>query len=207
MIPCVYCLHTGELSDEQILLRGDDFYLCAPRGQLVEGYLVIAPYRCVGCLALLPRERFIEVQRMKNIVSAFYADTYHVTEAVFYEQGRGGGGSEAKTFPLHAHLCSLPLIPDVDSLLTESYAGRSLDDIRELSEGVEGPYVYVETRTTSRLYFASDEQTRVALERMRLKPIIAALIGMPERGHWRDYPGDEELARLIERFRAFKARR
>src|SRR4051812_46850788 len=122
MVPCIYCLDTGELRDEQVLLRGRDSYLCAPRGQLVEGYLAIAPYRCVGCLAMLPREQFAELQRFKNIVSAFYAHVYGVRHPMFYEQGRAGRNVSSDSFPLHAHLCCLPLSADIHSVLTERYA-------------------------------------------------------------------------------------
>jgi hypothetical protein len=47
---CVYCLHNGYLSGEQVLLRGENFYLCAPNGQIVEGFLAIVPYDCSGAL-------------------------------------------------------------------------------------------------------------------------------------------------------------
>ena len=201
MVPCVYCQDTGELRDEQVLLRGRDFYLCAPRGQLVEGYLVIAPYRCIGCLAMMPREQFAELQQLQGVVSAFYASTYGVSEAMFYEQGRAGGGTIAETFPLHAHLCSLPLVADVDSVLADRYASKAISGIDALP-GTDGPYVYVEANAAAHLYEARDEKSRSELERMRLKPMIATLLGMPERGHWRDHPGDGELARLIQRFRA-----
>jgi len=200
MVPCVYCLDIGELRDEQVLLRGRDLYLCAPRGQLVEGYLVIAPYRCVGCLGMLPREQFVELQRFKNIVSAFYANVYGVRHAMFYEQGRAGRNGSSESFPLHAHLCGLPLSTDIHSALTGRYASKALSGIDGLAEE-SGPYVYVETSDAVRLYHGSED-----LERMRLKPRIAAALGMPERGHWRDHPGDAELARLIARFTTFRER-
>ena len=41
---CVFCLDTGALRDDQVLLYGDAMYACAPRGQLVEGFAAIAPY-------------------------------------------------------------------------------------------------------------------------------------------------------------------
>ncbi|HEV7240482.1 MAG TPA: hypothetical protein VGQ36_14685 [Thermoanaerobaculia bacterium] len=200
-VPCVYCLDTGELRDEQVLLRGHDFYLCAPRGQLVEGYLVIAPYRCVGCIAMLPREQFAELLELKGIVSAFYADVYGASDAMFYEQGRADGGASAETFPLHAHLCCLPRAPDVHAVLAEQFSCKDITGIDAVQD-VAGPYVYVETRLATRVYVSRDERRREELKRMRLKPMLATLMGMPERGRWRDYPGDAELERLIERFKA-----
>src|SRR5437762_7776005 len=123
MIPCVYCLRSGRLRREQILLRGRHLYLCAPRGQLVEGYLVVAPYECTGCLADLPAAFIPELVRLKKMVEEFYATAYGVWSATFYEQGRAGGGARAEEFPLHAHLCCLPLTLDVHPLLASRYPG------------------------------------------------------------------------------------
>ena len=117
---CVYCLENALLTPAQILLRGANLYLCAPRGQLTEGFLAIAPYRCIGCLAMLPPDWYAELAQMERVVAGFYERAYGVTVATFYEQGRAGGGAspeEAGGFPLHAHLCCLPLSPDVHGLL------------------------------------------------------------------------------------------
>src|SRR5437016_739330 len=112
---CVYCLGQRQMRADQILLRGNEFYLCAPRGQLVEGYLVIAPYSCVGCLATLPPASFGEIGEHLALVRRFFADAYGVEQPIVYEQGRAGGGTTAAEsgFPLHAHLCCLPLSIDI----------------------------------------------------------------------------------------------
>ena len=63
------------------------------------------------------------------------------------------------------------------------------------------PYVYVESMGKKVVYLARDESGRDELERMRLKPMIATLLGIPERGYWQAYPGDLELSQLISRWR------
>ena len=102
---CEYCLENRVLRDEQILARAERMYLCAPRGQLVEGYLAVVPYRCVGCLAHLPAECFAELARLLAAVQAFYAAAYGVTRPTIYEQGRAGGG--ATTDEAGAFRCTL----------------------------------------------------------------------------------------------------
>ena len=191
-IPCVYCLHNEQFRDEQILLRGRDLYLCSPRGQLVEGYLAIAPYAHIGSLAALPDAQREELTQLKSIVTSFY-ETEDIT---FYEQGRGGGGAEGDEFPLHAHLCSLPIAVDLHGVLAQKYAA--------IMDVPNEPYLYVESSGKSRFYVARSEEGRAELEHMRLKPLIATLIGKPERGYWRDYPGDEELQRVIQRFASWR---
>ena len=198
--PCTYCLDTGVLRDEQVLLRGEEFYLCAPRGQLVEGYLAIAPYRCIGCLAELPEESLAELLRLKALVAEFYG-----REPFLYEQGRAGDGASAEEigFPLHAHLCCLPVEVDVEGLF-ERYARIDVGGLRELRNAAASrPYVYIENGS-SRVYVPRDESGAAELRQLRLKPQLAELLGIPERGHWRDYPGDEELARVIAAFHEWR---
>ena len=214
---CVYCLENALLTPAQVLLRGANLYLCAPRGQLTEGFLAIAPYRCIGCLAMLPPDWYVELAQMERVVAGFYERAYGVTAATFYEQGRAGGGAspeEAGGFPLHAHLCCLPLSPDVHGLLRK-HRRKQISGWHDLVAAADGgPYVYVEGRgvcveggSLRSVYVASCDEERVALECVRLKPAIAAVMGVPERGYWRDYPGDEELDRLIPKFSQFIERR
>jgi diadenosine tetraphosphate (Ap4A) HIT family hydrolase len=202
---CAFCLQNELLRDDQILLRGQDLYLCAPRGQLVEGYLAIAPYQCIGSLSQVPAAFFDALARFKNRVLDFYEKAYRSAGATFYEQGRAGGGlpvDPARGFPLHAHFCSLPLEVDLHAALADRYAQEPLSAPHELAVAARNtPYVYVESMGKKVVYLARDGNGRDELERMRLKPMIATLLGIPERGYWQAYPGDLELSQLISRWR------
>jgi diadenosine tetraphosphate (Ap4A) HIT family hydrolase len=201
----VYCLESRALRDEQVLVRGRDLYLCAPRGQLVEGYLAIAPYRCIGSLSLMPAGYFADLGRLIALVTRFYRAAYGTTRATFYEQGRAGGGAAVDGgggFPLHAHLCCLPVAVDLHAVLAREYAPRGVAGPHELAVVArDEPYLYVECLGERAVYVARSPERRAALERSRLKPTIATLMGIPERGDWRVYPGDRELEGLIERWR------
>ena len=203
---CVYCLDNALLAPSQVLLRGANLYLCAPRGQLTEGFLAIAPYRCIGCLAMLPPDWYAELEQMERVVASFYESAYGVATATFYEQGRAGGGATAEQaggFPLHAHLCCLPLSLDMESLLRK-YRCIRISGWSKLAVAAEGgPYVYAGSGDLRSVYVARRDEDRIDLERLRLKPEIATTMGVPERGYWRDYPGDEELSRLIPKFSRF----
>lgn len=204
---CAYCLDSRELREDQVLRRGETFYLCAPRGQLVEGYLAIAPYRCIGCLSHLPAECFSELRRLVDAVTAFYADIFRIARPMLYEQGRAGGGASTDQeggFPLHAHLCCLPLTIDLHSVLAREYEQKALAGPHELFAVVGSePYLYVEIGDERFAYVARSTGARNELARKRLKPTIATLAGFPERGYWRAYPGDRELESLIHRWRAY----
>ena len=205
---CVYCLQNKKLRDDQILLRGDDLHLCAPRGQLVEGYLAIAPYECIGSLSRLPETFFPELKRLQNIVLRFYAKSYGVTQAtIFYEQGRAGADASVDAvggFPLHAHLCSLPLAVDLHSVLAMKFFRKNVSDLAELPfVACDEPYVYVDNAGKAAIYVARSSEDRSQLAGMRLKPLIANLLGYPERGYWRTYPGILELRKLKQNWRLY----
>jgi diadenosine tetraphosphate (Ap4A) HIT family hydrolase len=207
-------LGNAELADDQVLMRGRRLYVCAPRGQLTEGYLAIAPYRCIGSLSQLPGRSLDELVRLKDAVEKFYQATYRVAQATFYEQGRAGGGAvvdEAGGFPLHAHLCCLPVSLDLHTILARAYLQRSLFGLHGLPVAAHGePYVYVESldalgRYRRSVYVAQSEEARKNLARLRLKPAIAGLMGLPGRGDWRAYPGDSELQQVVAKFATFRA--
>ena len=207
---CVFCLENGHLRAEQILWRGRSVYLCAPRGQLVEGCLIIAPYRCVGCVARAPAKHIAELEDVRGVVEAFYAHAYGVTRATFYEQGRAGGGALTDYeggFPHHGHLFCLPLAVDLHRVLAKNYAAVEGADLTT----VRSPYVYVDAMDAAvgqrrrAVYVPRSEDGWTALERLRLKPTVARLIGLPDRGDWRAHPGDPALQRVIERFTGYRA--
>jgi hypothetical protein len=204
-VPCVFCLANGELDERQVLLRGTHLYICAPRGQLVEGCLIAAPYECIGCFAHAPASHLEELAVMQALIEGFYRDAYGVERATFYEQGRAGAGAaidSAGGFPHHAHLCSLPLVVDLHGVVAREYAAvhvTNVDDSAHVSSG--RPYLYVEAAGTRAVYLARSAEGARSLEQLRLKPRIAELLGLGDRGDWRAYPGDEALERVIDRFR------
>jgi diadenosine tetraphosphate (Ap4A) HIT family hydrolase len=204
-VSCVFCLENHELRDEQILLRGEHLYVCAPRGQLVEGYLLIAPYRCIGCIAHFPPTYFRELEEMSASIGAFYAAAYGADAVTVYEQGRAGGGASVDglgKFPLHAHLCFLPMVTALPRVLASRYQPKRLGGPRDLGVGAAGePYVYLESEGERCVYLGQSPKDRQDLARQRLKPLLASLIGHPERGSWREFPGDRLLSQLIERWR------
>lgn len=210
---CVFCLDSREIAQSQILLRSDRLYLCAPRGQLLEGHLAIVPYECIGAVSMFPPPHLEELARLKSVVMQFYLEEYGIPEATVYEQGRGGGGARrdaAGCFPLHAHLCCLPAKVDVHAILDPQYLAVAVHDLRNLAAATRGrPYVYVEARDASGVfraaaYVGASAEADAALERERLKPRIAAALGVPCRADWRSSSGDGELRRVVERFAVFR---
>lgn len=203
-VGCVFCLGNGELTERQILVRGSQLYLCAPRGQLVEGCLIVASYECIGCFAHAPASYVEELESLQALVGRFYADVYGVERACFYEQGRAGGGAATDAlggFPHHAHLCCLPLDVDIHPLLRD-HARVPVNGAFDTAQASAGrPYAYVAAVGRPAVYVPRTRDGWRSLEELRLKPQIAELIGLGGRGNWRCYPGDDALDRLVDRFR------
>jgi hypothetical protein len=200
---CAFCLSTGELLEGQILLKGTHLYLCAPRGQVIEGCLIIAPFACVGCFAHVPAAHLEELAALQALVRRYYAGAYGVERAAFYEQGRAGGGSLTDPlggFPHHAHLCCLPADVDLHLLLREyvSVPVRGHVDVAEAARG--RPYAYVDAAGRRAVYLPRTAADRRALEQLRLTPRIAALLGLPGRGDWRRSPVEAVLERVADPF-------
>jgi diadenosine tetraphosphate (Ap4A) HIT family hydrolase len=202
---CVYCPGSGILEPSQILMRGDHLYVCAPRGQLVPGFVAIAPLECIGSCSQLPGDWFVELDRMSAAVAQFYAQAYGNDGCIRYEQGRAGGGARvdpADGFPLHAHLCSLPLDVDLHGWLGARYEAVAVDGPAGLAGATHGqPYVYVEQGGGAAVYVGRSPRDVTELASFRLRPVIAGLLGRPERGYWRDDPDDPRLEEVIETWR------
>lgn len=202
---CVFCLENHHFSDEQILVRSDTMYLCAPLGQLVEGYLVVAPYHCGSSLNTLPAQRFPELDRLVALLEDFYQSAYGCDDALFYEQGRAGGGltiDPDKAFPLHAHLCGLPVSCDLHGHLGKRYQRVDVSGSADIPAAADGqPYLYVRAGGRQCVYRGRPEE----LERFRLTPQLAELLGFGDRATWRQHPGREKLDRLLQRFGAHTA--
>lgn len=198
---CVYCLGNGLLQPAQVLWRGRSMYLAAPRGQLVEGYLAIAPLACRGTFSGAGADVLDELTRFMGAVEAFHRAAYGA-EPLFYEQGRAGDGQAEAGFPLHAHLCALPVQADLHPWLAARFDAREVPGIAALPAGE--PYVYVQQAGRARCYTGADAAARAALRTLRLKPVIAERLGLPGRGDWRAWPGDEALASLLARWAAWQ---
>lgn len=171
---------------------------------MVEGFLAIAPYACVGALSRLPAAAFEELASLQARVRRFYASAYQTNAVLFYEQGRGGGGASVdalERFPLHAHLCSLPMDVPLHTFLAQRYRCLSILGLAELRCATGNqPYLYVEAAGRCAAYVAGTKEQIGEIEQARLKPMIARLMGLGERGDWRAYPGEHELAQVTQKW-------
>jgi hypothetical protein len=221
---CAFCLSPAGRAgrptpDPSVLLSGRHHYVMAPLGQLMEGFLLIMPHTCVTgdgrrrrCVSQLVDDELGELRQLTDLVSEFYESAYGLTEVTFYEQGRAGGGLESDLsgrFYHHAHVCCVParveLRPEQEAI-HERIDVAGIAGIAEASAG--RPYLYLELRREGRcdasVFVGRDDEGTRALENSRLRTRVAAYLGTPQRGNWRqedDLAERDAVVRAFTRFR------
>lgn len=209
---CLFCFPAA-ISPSQLLVSTPNFYLLAPVGQVVEGYLSIMTRAChdtpfrLRCFDDVLEEWFPEIETLQSLITGFYSDVYDAPP-VFYEHGRGGGGASAfaeEDYAFHPHLCSLPGSLRIHEPLSELFASSPapLPGLRE-QIGFR-PYIYVHTpfdagHQEPLAYFTADDPADGRVTGFRLKKLLVDANGLDSGWDWRTHPGESELNSLIERF-------
>ena len=216
---CPFC-HPASVSPRQLLATSEHFYLLAPAGQLVEGFLCVLTHSCrdapdrLRCLDDIPEHWAAELHSMEEMIRCFYRSAYGVP-ALFYEHGRGGGGASSLPggdFVFHPHLCALPGPLAVHAALRRRLGWRpspAWGSIR--AEIGPQPYLYIHTDYGAPddeplVYFGRDEQERQYLESLSLNRLLAEENALTVAPDWRAYPGNRELVALSTQFEDWYAR-
>jgi len=209
---CLFCPPVA-IRPSQLLTTTPHFYLLAPRGQLVEGYLSIVTHECgdeprLRSFADVPDTWQTELSWLCQVVRAFYVDAYQA-DTLFYEHGRGGGGASAfhdGSYSLHPHLCSLPGVWSAEQHLHAEFDGipATLQTLRE-SVG-DQPYVYIESSPGLGTAFCNTGPDGSSVESLRIKEVLGRRNGISECVDWRVEPGMDRLERLVARFHEWYSR-
>lgn len=217
---CLFCDPWEHDQEKQILLRSDNLYLFAGLGPIVEGYLIIAPYRCddprwkLSSFSDATPELIDELIFMRGIVSAFYRDCFK-HPGMHFEHGRTGVclyGRKDTRHCYHAHLCcypqSYPIWEDMVGLKAEELGG--LYDLKR--KAGDSPYLFVQAceideqapidkaereRWPARIVLLEHEKQ---IEPQYLRKLLAKRAGHRELWNWAQHPGQEMVERLAESF-------
>lgn len=209
---CLFCAPAA-ISPSQLLMTTEHFYLLAPVGQVVEGYLFIATHICrdepqrLRCMTDVPEGWNDELASVIQMVRDFYGEVYG-TPALFYEHGRGGGTQSSFTdedYAFHPHLCALPGRFGAHRMLDGLLASGPCDGLAGIRQVVgTQPYLYAhdtadEVHPEPIVYWSADGDCE-GVNRLRFKRLLAGANGLGERWDWRTYPGIEERDALIGKF-------
>jgi len=174
--------------ESRVVYEDEDFVLVPPLGQFTEGGLLLLTREHLLSCAQLSANKLGRLERLLEQICESVQARWGVSPLVF-EHGPALQRSKGVCCVDHAHLNIFPTQVEVRPHLGErmDLAVGPLTDLARL-RGAEFGYLFIqENDGTRRAYDAQDVPTQL------VRRIITCAIGYPERWHWRDYPGYEEL--------------
>lgn len=169
---CVFC--DKKSIEGTILTETNNFMVIIGRGQIVEGYSLIAPKKHFLCYGMLPKKLMEEYLELKQKLDAALRAEYPV-EPMYFEHGIVG-----QCIP-HAHMHCAPSNKDLLPRLTHYYhVYRELTSEMELKGVVRdfGAYYFYQSGGRK---FAFD----VNPNEMAMRHALADELGIPEAADWR----------------------
>jgi inosine/xanthosine triphosphate pyrophosphatase family protein/diadenosine tetraphosphate (Ap4A) HIT family hydrolase len=172
----------------RVVYEDEHFVVMPPLGEFMEGGLLLLTREHIPSLAHLPAAQFDHLERLLRAIQQALVKRWGVSPVVF-EHGPAPDWSKGVCCVDHAHLNIFPAAVEVHSHL----AGRMHLSVGSLSElarlrRAEFGYLFVEENDGARrAYDGRDVPTQL------VRRIITAQLGFPERWHWRDYLGRDEL--------------
>lgn len=178
----------GDRLVSRILYQDDDFIVLPPIGEFIEGGLLLLTRQHIPSFAHLERSKLVRLAQLMAVIRSELARQYGVSPLIF-EHGPAPQRGKGVCCVDHAHFNIFPAKVRVEPELAErmSMPIRELDDILTLRSAEFG-YLFVQENDGSmRAYDGQLVPTQL------VRRIIARQIGLPERWHWKDYPGFDEL--------------
>ena len=187
---CTFCADPSETERDIIkrtILETEHFRVFPTLGQIVEGYILIAPKEHQPCIGALPDSELVEFEGLKDEVGRRIQRAYG--NHIFFEHGVIG-----QTI-LHAHMHAMPFPfeHDLFNLYFRQFPRyKKLGKFNEIKDvwKKEGVYLYYEINEHKFAFF-----THIVPQYARIT--VAAALGVPERANWRAMPRELDDA-LIE---------
>jgi len=172
----------------RVVYEDDYFVVMPPLGQFIEGGLLLLTRQHLRSFAWLPPERYEHLERLLSAIAQALVQHWGVMPLIF-EHGPALESGKGVCCVDHAHLNIFPAIAQVHPHMS-ARMNLPVNSLAELSRlrRAEFGYLFVqENDRTRRAYDGQYAPTQL------VRRIITAGLGMPERWHWRDYPGQAEL--------------
>jgi XTP/dITP diphosphohydrolase len=172
----------------RVVYEDEHFVVMPPLGEFVEGGLLLLTREHILSMAHLPAGLFDHLERLLQAIHQALVKTWGVAPLVF-EHGPAPDWSKGACCVDHAHLNIFPAAVPVHPHL----AGRmnlALGPLSQLAklQRAEFGYLFVqENDGLRRAYDGRDVPSQL------VRRIITSQIGRPERWHWRDYLGCDEM--------------
>jgi inosine/xanthosine triphosphate pyrophosphatase family protein len=182
----------GHELPSRIVHRTPHFLALPPLGQFVEGGLLLATREHRISMAHLPGDYYDELERLMQDTSGRLLKRYGC-RPLFFEHAPAAPGVKGTCCVDHAHLNVFPVAVAVHEHL-KRFPHTAIGRMRELAgpEYRDHPYLFLQTNAGERFVYQAG-----IVPSQHIRKIVTAVMGMPERGHWRDYLGLDELKRTF----------
>jgi inosine/xanthosine triphosphate pyrophosphatase family protein/diadenosine tetraphosphate (Ap4A) HIT family hydrolase len=184
----IYAGMMGDRLPSRVVYEDEHFVVMPPLGEFMEGGLLLLTREHILSLSHLPPAQFEHLEKLLKAIERALVKCWGVAPLVF-EHGPAPDWSKGVCCVDHAHLNIFPARVQVHPRL----AGRmhfSLGSLSEMAklQRAEFGYLFVqENDGTRRAYDGREVPTQL------VRRIITEQLGLPERWHWRDYVGRDEL--------------
>jgi diadenosine tetraphosphate (Ap4A) HIT family hydrolase len=180
----------GDRLKSRILYQDEHFVVMPPLGQIIEGGLLLLSGSHILSFAHLPTEHFERLEQLIESIGRSLQQKWGV-HPLFFEHGPAPERSKGLCCVDHAHFNIFPARVRVQPHLSRrmSFPVHSLAELPRLRRAEFGYLFVQENDGTRRVYDGECVPTQL------VRRIISSEIGLPDRWHWRDYPGVDQLVR------------
>jgi diadenosine tetraphosphate (Ap4A) HIT family hydrolase len=182
--------------EDRILYKSDNFVVFPSVGQIVEGYLLITSKDHYISMGAVPEQLHAELESVEDKVRNVLGKVY--TTPLFFEHGPISDKNRGGSCIDHAHFHCVPVDIDIVEDLSRTFPYEQISSFKGLTRIFEHhvPYFFVEENKDRYVF-----NINFPVFSQYIRRLIADKIGKPERGDWRNYPGYDEMKRVIERLR------
>ena len=196
---CVFCeeFETGELKFrnlriKRILYESQNFVVFPSLGQIVEGYLLIAPKRHYLSIAQIPNSLYFELTEVQEKVRDILTKNY--CSPIFFEHGPISESKNVRCCVDHAHLHAVPTSISILEDLIKHFKYKEVNNFTELPSDVS--YLFLEEKKKKYVF-----PINTILPSQYLRQILAMKTCCSEKWDWRICPGIEELKNTIKKLK------
>jgi len=191
--PSIFREMIGDRLGSRIVYDDEDFVIMPPLGQFMAGGLLLLTRQHIPSFAFLAAEKLDRLERLVKVVCQTLSARWGASPLVF-EHGPAPEITKGVCCVDHAHFNIFPAPVHLHPHLVARMNTRitSLTELNKLRSAEFGYLFMQENDGTRRAYDGQYVPTQL------VRRIITSQLGIPERWHWRDFPGCDLLLETYE---------
>jgi diadenosine tetraphosphate (Ap4A) HIT family hydrolase len=196
----IYHEMMGQKLPSRLIHATEHFMVFPPLGEFVDGGLLITTREHRLSMAHLPGDYYDELERLMAETAELLLAHYGC-KPLFFEHAPVSPGKKGTCCVDHAHLNIFPVRVDVHERLSGKFPHIAIGGMRQLKSLAKSEQAYLFLQTNDGARFIYDAGV---VPSQLIRRIVTAELGMPERWHWRDYLGLDELERTVAKLAGWR---